>query len=58
MQAAETYWDATLATATPSTLQRQTMTKKRFSAILSTPAAERYQSGRFESPAAPSRPFP
>ena len=38
---AETHWEIALASATPATSRRQTMTKKRLSRMFSTPAMQR-----------------
>lgn len=57
-RAAEMHWEMTVAMATPATSRWHTMTKNRFSTMLTTPARERKYSGRWVSPSARSRAAP
>ena len=58
MRMADTHWAMALAMATPSADILQPMTNTRFSTTFSTPAMNRYTSGRFVSPVALRMPLP
>ena len=58
MRRADTHWAMALAMATPSADMLQPMTNTRFSTTFSTPAMNRYTSGRFVSPVALRMPLP
>ena len=55
---ADRHWAITLATATPSAAMWHRMTKNRFRITFSTPATDRYSSGRRVSPMALIMPLP